>query len=148
MNPKSLENPGGTRYAILFRDGFSKYSWLHFLTSKSEALRSWDRLLANTRPESTVKTIRCDNRPKFAGSSSRLRDNHRVRREFTNAGTPQQNCSVEHAFGSFDFTQIAAREAARVLFPDADIPKTVISFRRKLNCGQLIRSTEHRFNKQ
>lgn len=73
MHPKSVETPDGMRYAIIFRDEFWRYSWVHFLSSKSDDPRALQSYLADDRAEGGVEIIGSDNGSEFAGSFPAMR---------------------------------------------------------------------------
>lgn len=65
-------------------------------------LRPLESFLSDTRLEGEyVEIIRRENGSDLAGIFSRPLDKHRIRREFTNLGAPQQNGSAERTFDIF-----------------------------------------------
>ena len=49
VGPKSVKTIKGQSYALLFRDYFSRFSWMYLLKSKDQASRALQGFLADTR---------------------------------------------------------------------------------------------------
>ena len=80
MGPKRVKTIERHSFALLFRDDFSRFSWIYMLKSKDQASRTLQRFLADTRNDGVVETIRSDNGDEFLSEFSRVCDQNKVKR--------------------------------------------------------------------
>ncbi|GJS74382.1 ribonuclease H-like domain-containing protein [Tanacetum coccineum] len=101
-------------------DDFSRFTWTFFLKSKDETfriLRNFITEIENLK-DLKVKIIRCDNGGEFRNKEmDEFCSRKGIKREFSNARTPQQNGVAERR----NMTLI---EAARTMLADAKLPVT------------------------
>ena len=94
MGPIQQKSLGGSRYVLVFTDDFSRKSWTYFLKCKSETFEKFK--LFKTRIEletgNKIATIRTDRGGEYTSNifTQYCLDNG-IRRELTQAYTPQQN---------------------------------------------------------
>nr|GEX17256.1 hypothetical protein [Tanacetum cinerariifolium] len=117
FRPTSVSSLNHKWYCLVVTDDFSRFTWTFFLKTKDETssiLRNFITEIENLK-DLKVKIIRCDNR-----GESKNRDMNEfctrkgIRREFSNARTPQQNRVTERR----NRTLI---EAARTMLADAKL---------------------------
>nr|GEY30486.1 hypothetical protein [Tanacetum cinerariifolium] len=107
-------------YCLVVTDDFSRFTWTFFLKTKDETsgiIRKFITEIENLK-DLKVKIIRCDNGGEFRNKEMNdfcLRKG--IKREFSNARTPQQNGVAERR----NRTLI---EAARTMLADAKLPVT------------------------
>nr|GEV88185.1 putative ribonuclease H-like domain-containing protein [Tanacetum cinerariifolium] len=107
-------------YCLVVTDEFSRFTWTFFLKTKDETsgiLRNFITEIENLK-DLKVKIIRCDNGGEFKNKEMHefcIRKG--IKREFSNARTPQQNGVVERRNGTLI-------EAARTMLADAKLPIT------------------------
>ncbi|GKA84547.1 ribonuclease H-like domain-containing protein [Tanacetum coccineum] len=99
-------------------DDFSRFSWVFFMTTKDETSGILKKFITEIENQVNrkIKVIRCDNGTKF--KNKEMNDfcaNKGIRREFSNARTPQQNGVAERK----NRTLI---EAARTMLADSLLP--------------------------
>nr|GFC67688.1 hypothetical protein [Tanacetum cinerariifolium] len=107
-------------YYLVVTDDFSRFTWTFFLRTKDETssiLRKFITQIENLK-DLRVKIIRCDNGGEFRNKE--LNDFYSqkgIKREFSNARTPQQNGVAKRRNRSLI-------EAARTMLADAKLPVT------------------------
>nr|GEU64217.1 ribonuclease H-like domain-containing protein [Tanacetum cinerariifolium] len=105
-------------YSLVVTDDFSRFSWAFFLGTKDETfyiLKDFIALIEN-HLNKKVKAIRCDNRTEFQNAKLiALCGEKRIKRDYSNARTPQQNGVAERK----NRTLI---EAARSMLSDSKLP--------------------------
>nr|GEU55633.1 hypothetical protein [Tanacetum cinerariifolium] len=98
FGPTSVRSINHKTYYLVTTDGFSGFSWVFFLRTKDETsgiLKEFIRQIENQLNQK-VKTIRCDNGTDFKnGDIIKLYGSKRIKREYSNAITPQQNGVAE-----------------------------------------------------
>nr|GEY56786.1 putative ribonuclease H-like domain-containing protein [Tanacetum cinerariifolium] len=120
FGPTSVSSLNHKWYCLVMTDDFSRFTWNFFLRTKDETssiLRNFITEIENLK-DLKVKIIRCDNRGDF--KNKEINDfctKKRIRREFSNARTPQKNGVAERR----NRTLI---EAARTMLADAKLPVT------------------------
>nr|GFC72263.1 putative ribonuclease H-like domain-containing protein [Tanacetum cinerariifolium] len=107
-------------YCLVVTDDFSMFTWTFFLRTKDETssiLRNFITEMENLK-DHKVKIIKCDNGREFKNKEiNELYTIKVIKREFSNARTPQQNEVAEKR----NRTLI---EAARTMLADAKLPVT------------------------
>nr|GEU46945.1 hypothetical protein [Tanacetum cinerariifolium] len=107
-------------YCLVVTDDFSRFTWTFFLKTKDETsgiLRNFITKIENLK-ELKVKIIRCDNGGEFKNKEMNdFCSRKGIKREFSNARTPQQNKVAERR----NMTLI---EAAKIMLADAKLPVT------------------------
>ncbi|MCO5560599.1 hypothetical protein L7F22_014215 [Adiantum nelumboides] len=96
--PMSVDSLGGSKYFMLIVDDYSRFTWVYFLTHKSEAISTFICWKAHVEKESgnQVKPVRSDHGLEF--TSHQFVDycaSFGIRRELSNVGTPSENGVVE-----------------------------------------------------
>ncbi|GJU60026.1 putative ribonuclease H-like domain-containing protein [Tanacetum coccineum] len=120
FGPTSVSSLNHKWYCLVVTDDFSRFTWTFFLKSKDETsstLRNFITEIENLK-DLTVKIIRCDNGGEFRNKEmDEFCTRKGIKREFSNARTPQQNGVAERR----NRTLI---EAARTMLADAKLPVT------------------------
>ncbi|GKA78908.1 putative ribonuclease H-like domain-containing protein [Tanacetum coccineum] len=108
------------KYCLVVTDDYSRFTWVFFLTTKDETneiLKNFIKEIENL-VDKKEKIIRCDNGTEF---KNKVMDDFcrekGIRREYSVARTPQQNCVAERR----NKTLI---EAARTMLADSKLPTT------------------------
>nr|GEV21607.1 hypothetical protein [Tanacetum cinerariifolium] len=98
FGPTSVSNLNHKWYFLVVTDDFSRFTWTFFLRTKDETssiLRNLITEIENLK-DLKVKIIRCDNRGEFKNKEmNEFCTKKEIRREFSNARTPQQNRVAE-----------------------------------------------------
>nr|GEW75615.1 short-chain dehydrogenase TIC 32, chloroplastic [Tanacetum cinerariifolium] len=114
FGPTSVRSINHKTYCLVITDDFSRFSWVFFLRTKDETSGILKEFINNSR----TKTIRCDNGTKFKNKDIiELYTSKRIKREYSNARTSQQNGVV----GKKNRTFI---EAARTMLANSFLPDT------------------------
>ncbi|GJZ93144.1 hypothetical protein Tco_0665209 [Tanacetum coccineum] len=120
FGPTSVSSLNHKWYCLVVTDDFSRFTWTFFLKSKNETssiLRKFITEIENLK-DLKVKIIRCDNRGEFRNREmDEFCSRKGIKREFSNARTPQQNGVAERR----NRTLI---EATRTMLADAKLPVT------------------------
>nr|GEX21354.1 hypothetical protein [Tanacetum cinerariifolium] len=120
FGPTSVSSLNHKWYCLVVTDDFSRFTWTFFLKTKDETsgiLRNFITMIENLK-ELKVKIIRCDNRGEFRNKEMNdFCSKKRIKREFSNVRTPQQNGVTERR----NRTLI---KAARTMLADAKLPVT------------------------
>ncbi|GKF13271.1 putative ribonuclease H-like domain-containing protein, partial [Tanacetum coccineum] len=98
FGPASVRSLNHKIYCLVITDDFSRFSWVFFLRTKDETsgiLKDFIRQIENQLNQK-VKTIRCDNGTEFKNKDViELCGSKDIKREYSNARTPQQNGVAE-----------------------------------------------------
>ncbi|GJX67947.1 putative ribonuclease H-like domain-containing protein [Tanacetum coccineum] len=120
FGPTSVSSLNHKWYCLVVTDDFSRFTWTFFLKSKDETgsiLRNLITEIENLK-DLKVKIIRCDNGGEFKKREmDEFCTKKGIKREFSNARTPQQNGVTEKR----NRTLI---EATRTMLADAKLPVT------------------------
>nr|GEU70648.1 retrovirus-related Pol polyprotein from transposon TNT 1-94 [Tanacetum cinerariifolium] len=120
FGPTSISSLNHKWYCLVVTDDFSRFTWTFFLKTKDETsgiLRNFITEIENLK-ELRVKIIRCDNKGEFRNMEMNdFCSRKGIKREFSNARTPQQNRVAERR----NRTLI---ELARTMLADAKLPVT------------------------
>ncbi|GKA97032.1 retrovirus-related pol polyprotein from transposon TNT 1-94 [Tanacetum coccineum] len=108
----------GKQHKATLTNGFSRFSWVFFMATKDETSGILKKFITEIENQVNhkVKVIRCDNGTEF--KNKEMNDfcaNKGIRREFSNARTPQQNGVAKRK----NRTLI---EAARTMLADSLLP--------------------------
>nr|GFA98872.1 hypothetical protein [Tanacetum cinerariifolium] len=118
FGPTSVSSFSHKWYCLVVTDDFSRFTWTFFLRTKDETsdiLKKFITKIENLK-DLKVKIIRCNNGGEFRNKEMNdFCSQKRIKREFSNARTPQQNGVVERR----NTTLI---EAARTMLVDAQLP--------------------------
>nr|GEX15124.1 hypothetical protein [Tanacetum cinerariifolium] len=118
--PTSVSSISHKWYCLVVPDDFSRFTWTFFLKSKDETsgiLKKFITKIKNLK-DLKVKIIRCDNGGEFKNKEMNdFCSQKGIKREFSNARTPQQNGVAERR-------NITLIEAARTMLADAKLPVT------------------------
>ena len=92
---------GGTRYATLCVDDFTRFKFVRFLKHKSDAAKDLRELVAKHIAPSVIKigTVRTDGGAEFEGEFQSFLKELWIKRKTTPPHTPQYNGVVERALG-------------------------------------------------
>nr|GEY69538.1 hypothetical protein [Tanacetum cinerariifolium] len=118
FGPTFIKSIMGKMYCQVVTNDYSRFSWVFLLAKKDETCGIIKDFI--TRIESqlnhNVKIIRCDNRTEFKNyEMNQFCGINRIKKEFSNARTPQQNGVAERK----NMTLI---EAARTMLADSLLP--------------------------
>nr|GEX45738.1 putative ribonuclease H-like domain-containing protein [Tanacetum cinerariifolium] len=120
FGPTSVSSISHKWYCLVVTDDFSRFTWTFFLRTKDETsdiLKKFITEIENLK-DYKVKIIRCDNGGAFKNKEMNdFCSQKGIKREFSNARTPQQNGVAERR----NRTLI---EAARTMLADAKLPVT------------------------
>nr|GEX08624.1 hypothetical protein [Tanacetum cinerariifolium] len=120
FGPTSVCSLNHKWYCLVVTNDFSKFTWTFFLKTKDETsgiLKNFITEIENLK-DLKVKIIRCDNGVEFRNKEMNdFCSRKGIKREFSNARTPQQNGVAERR----NRTTI---EAARTMLADAKLPVT------------------------
>nr|GEX59106.1 retrovirus-related Pol polyprotein from transposon TNT 1-94 [Tanacetum cinerariifolium] len=120
FGPTSVSSISHKWYCLVVTDDFSRFTWTFFLKTKDETsgiLRKFITEIENLK-DLKVKIIRCDNGGEFRNKEMNdFCSQKGIKREFSNARTPQQNGVAERR----NRTLI---EAARTMLADAKLSVT------------------------
>ncbi|GJW67737.1 putative ribonuclease H-like domain-containing protein [Tanacetum coccineum] len=120
FGPTSVSSLNHKWYCLVVTDDFSRFTWTFFLKSKDETfriLRNFITEIENLK-DLKVKIIRCDNGGEFRNKEmDEFCSRKGIKREFSNARTPQQNGVAERR----NRTLI---KAARTVLADVKLPVT------------------------
>ncbi|GJS46669.1 hypothetical protein Tco_0596790 [Tanacetum coccineum] len=120
FGPTSVSSLNHKWYCLVVTDDFSRFTWTFFLKTKDvtfSILRDFITEIENLK-DLKVKIIRCDNGGEFRNKDmDGFCSRKGIKREFSNARTPQQNGVAERR----NRTLI---EAARTMLADAKLPVT------------------------
>ncbi|GKE46509.1 putative ribonuclease H-like domain-containing protein [Tanacetum coccineum] len=108
----------GKAYCLVVTDDYSKFSWVFFLAKKDETSGILKNFITGIENQFNhkVKIIRCDNETEFKNyEMNQFCGIKGIKREFSNARTPQQNGVAER----MNRTLI---EAARTMLADSLLP--------------------------
>nr|GEV80722.1 reverse transcriptase domain-containing protein [Tanacetum cinerariifolium] len=98
FGPTSISSINHKWYCLVMTDDFSRFTWTFFLRTKdktSSILRNFITEIENLK-DLKVKIIRCDNEGEFKNKEmNEFCTKKGIRREFSNARTPQQNGVAE-----------------------------------------------------
>ncbi|GJS36842.1 putative ribonuclease H-like domain-containing protein [Tanacetum coccineum] len=118
FGPTSIRSIDHKYYSLVVTDDFSRFTWVFFLGTKDETygiLKNFITFIENQLTKK-VKAIRCDNGTEFKNFQLiELCGSKGIRRDYSNARTPQQNGVAERK----NRTLI---EAARTMLADSKLP--------------------------
>jgi len=98
FGPPKYSSFGGNCYGLVIVDDFSRYTWVHFLTFKSETQAVFKRFAKRVMNNYSlkIKHIRSDNGTEFKNTGvQEFLDETGITHEFSAPYTPQQNGVVE-----------------------------------------------------
>nr|GEX32415.1 putative ribonuclease H-like domain-containing protein [Tanacetum cinerariifolium] len=118
FGPTSIRSIDHKYYCLMITDDYSRFCWVFFLEYKDATypiFREFINLVEN-QLNKKVKAIRCDNGTEFKNAyNMELCGSKGIKREYSNARTPQQNGFAERK----NRTLI---EAARTMLADSKLP--------------------------
>nr|GEU66832.1 retrovirus-related Pol polyprotein from transposon TNT 1-94 [Tanacetum cinerariifolium] len=118
FGPTSVSSISHKWYCLAVIDDFSRFTWTFFLRTKDETSDTLKKFITKIEDlkDLKVKIIRCDNGREFRNKEMNdFCSQKGIKREFSNARTPQQNDVAERR----NRTLI---EAARIMLADAKLP--------------------------
>ncbi|GJY53488.1 putative ribonuclease H-like domain-containing protein [Tanacetum coccineum] len=118
FGPTSIRSIDHKYYCLVVTDDFSRFCWAFFLGTKDETFHTLKDFITfiENQLNLKVKAIRCDNGTEFKNSKLiELCGQKGIRRDYSNARTPQQNGVAERK----NRTLI---EAARTMLADSKLP--------------------------
>ncbi|GJT31036.1 putative ribonuclease H-like domain-containing protein [Tanacetum coccineum] len=121
FGPTSVRSINHKTYCLVITDDFSRFSWVFFLRTKDETsgiLKDFIRQIENQLNQK-VKTIRSRKwyKIKNSGHIMKFCGSKGIKREYSNARTPQQN-------GVAKRKNMTLIEAARTMLADSFLPNT------------------------
>jgi hypothetical protein len=118
MGPMQQPSLGGSRYILVFTDDLSRKSWTYFLKCKSETFEKFKifKEMIELETGNKVGTLRTDRGGEYTSHEfKQYCFDHGIRRELTQAYTPQQN-------GISERRNRTLMERARSLASDCNLP--------------------------
>ncbi|GJT34970.1 putative ribonuclease H-like domain-containing protein [Tanacetum coccineum] len=122
FGPTSIRSLNHKTYCLVVTDDFSRFSWVFCLHTKDETSGILKKFITEIENQLNhkVKVIRCDNGTEFKNREmNEFCKSKGIKREFSNARTPQQNGVAERK----NRTLI---EAARTMLADLLLPVTFL----------------------
>ena len=110
---------GGSKYVFVVVDDYSRYTWVIFLSNKSDAFNEFAKLCRRIQNEKrlAIKEIRSDHGGEFENSSfTNWCDKYGIHHNFSAPRTPQQNGVVERKNRTL-------QEMARTMLNEHNLPK-------------------------
>ncbi|GJV99775.1 putative ribonuclease H-like domain-containing protein [Tanacetum coccineum] len=101
FGPTSIRSIDHKYYSLVVTDDFNRFTWVFFLGTKDETYGILKDFLTFIKNQLTnkVKAIRCDNGTEFKNSKLiELCGSKGIRRDYSNARTPQQNGVAEEKY--------------------------------------------------
>src|SRR5262249_15937368 len=98
FGPSKTTSLGGKNYGFIIVDNFSRFTWVHFLTHKSDALDVFMKFSRHIQKSSKLPiiSIRSDHGGEFENTSFEdFCDDNGISHQFSAPRTPQQNGVVE-----------------------------------------------------
>nr|GEU34425.1 hypothetical protein [Tanacetum cinerariifolium] len=98
FGPTSVSSISHKWYYLVVTDDFSRFTWTFFLTTKDETSGIFKKFITEIEnlKDLNVKIIRCDNGGEFRNKEMNdFCSQKEIKREFSNARTPQQNGIAE-----------------------------------------------------
>nr|GEW05473.1 retrovirus-related Pol polyprotein from transposon TNT 1-94 [Tanacetum cinerariifolium] len=118
FGPTFVKSIMGKLYCLVVTDDYNRFSWVFFLAKKDETrgiLKVFITRIQN-QLNHKVKIIKCDNRTEFKNyEMNQFCRIKRIKREFSNARTPQQNRVAERKNRTL-------KEVARTMLVDLLLP--------------------------
>ena len=119
FGPSRTKSFGGSIYALVIVDDFSRYTWTMFLVQKNDAFKAFKKYAKQIQNEKslTIASIRSDHGGEFQNSDfEEFCEEHGISHNFSAPRTPQQNGVVERKNRSLV-------ELARTMLSDSNLPK-------------------------
>ncbi|GJV40698.1 putative ribonuclease H-like domain-containing protein [Tanacetum coccineum] len=120
FGPTSVRSLNHKTYCLVITNDFIRFSWVFFLRTKDETsgiFKDFIRQIENQLNQK-VKTIRCNNGTEFKNMDViEFYGSKGIKREYSNARTPQQNGVAERKNGTLI-------EAVRTMLADSFLPNT------------------------
>ena len=113
-------SPHGEQYYILFIDDFSRMCWIGLLKHKDEAFKKFQifKALVENELDLKIKCLRSDRGGEYISDEFfDFCEQHGIKRQFSVAGTPQQNGVAERM-------NRAVQQMARAMLDDSGILDT------------------------
>lgn len=91
--PLAIASLSGSRYILTITDDFSRYTWLYFLTNKSDTLSKFKsfKTMIELQENFKIKVIRLDRGGEYTSHSfAKFCKESGILRQFTQAHTPHQ----------------------------------------------------------
>jgi len=130
FGPSRTMSLGGNYYALVIVEYFSRYTWILFLESKSDAFYAFKKLtrrLQNTK-NNNIGYIRSDHGEEFQNEKfSKFCEKMEILHNFSVPRTPQQNGVVESKNRSLE-------ELARTMLSESSLPKYFWAYDVSTSC--------------
>jgi transposase InsO family protein len=112
---------GGKRYFVIFKDDYSKYTYVYFINKKSEVKEKFELFLNTVKNQlnSSVNTLRSDCGLEYKNAEVKaILDKFGIKHETSVPYTPQQNGKAERSMRTIV-------EAARTMLYSKNLPKNL-----------------------
>ncbi|KAM6587476.1 hypothetical protein CsatA_010081 [Cannabis sativa] len=119
FGPSRIASLGGKYYAFVIIDDFTRFTWVIFLTLKSDVLENFVKFCKNVQNEKgySITSVRSDHGGEFDNDALELFcDEHGFNHNFSAPRTPQQNGVVERKNRTI-------QEMARSMLNEISLPK-------------------------
>ena len=124
---KHVKSIGGKKYPMVIRDDYSRYTWIYFISHKSDAGDTFAKFLSDLRLEGIpleVVVIKSDDGGEFSeGKFGKLCRERNIKQEFTTADSPEYTGVAERGLALIESAALAARIQASELFPGFNVPE-------------------------
>jgi transposase InsO family protein len=98
FGPTTYTSIGGSKYGFVIVDDYTRYTWVFFLSDKSEVVDIFKSFVKRCQNEfeTTIKKVRSDNGSEFKNTRiDEFCDEHGIQHQFSAKYTPQSNGIVE-----------------------------------------------------
>ena len=119
FGPISTSSLGGSKYAFVIIDDYSRYTWTYFLKQKNECFRHFTKFckLVQNEKESMISSIRSDHGGEFQNHDfQEFCELNGYNHNFSTPRNPQQNGVVERKNRNL-------QEMARTMLNEHSLPK-------------------------
>ena len=135
---KHVKSIGGRKYPMIIREDYSRYTWMYFISHKSNAADTCAKFLSDIRLEgipSEVVVIRSDDGGEFSeGNFGKLCRKRKIKQECTtSADSHKYNGFAKQGLALIESVALAVRIQASELFPGFNVPEGLSLWTEAMN---------------